>query len=125
MGWSTVLRGPGLGFLKAVVPFQLRGDLLTLSEARAFSASLGLTAKGSVDLGHGWLNLQGTVVPAYALNTLPGRIPLIGKLFSPERSGGMFAATYTVRGPFNDPKVGVNALAALAPGFLRGLFDLF
>jgi hypothetical protein len=124
-GLVEVLRGPGLSFLKAVVPFRLRGAVLTLAEGRAYSASLGLTAKGDVDLGRRWLNLQGTVVPAYALNSLPGRIPLIGKLFSPERSGGVFAATYSVRGPFANPKVSVNPLAALTPGFLRGLFDLF
>ena len=48
-----------------------------------------------------------------------------GKLFSPERGGGVFAASYTLRGRLEDPDVSINPLAALTPGFLRGLFGLF
>jgi hypothetical protein len=69
--------------------------------------------------------MQGTIVPAYFFNSLLGNIPLVGKLFSPERGGGVFAASYAVRGRLDDPDVSVNPLAALTPGFLRGLFGLF
>ena len=64
--------------------------------------------------------MTGTVVPAYFFNQLPGLIPVVGRLFSPEKGGGLFAAQYSVRGPLSDPKVGVNALSALTPGFLAG-----
>ncbi|MFC7542924.1 hypothetical protein ACFQU2_30460 [Siccirubricoccus deserti] len=57
-------------------------------------------------------------------NTLLGNIPLLGRLFSPEAGGGVFAGTYRVQGPLADPQVTVNPLAALTPGFLRGLFGL-
>ncbi len=108
-----------------VAPFRFDDDTLTLASARAFSASLGFTAKGSADLAARTLDMTGTIVPAYALNALPGRIPLVGRLFSPERGGGLFAATYSVRGSFDNPRVGVNPLATLTPGFLRGLFGIF
>ncbi len=124
-GLIEVLRGPGLGFSTMVAPFRWEGSTLTLAGARAFSASLGFTAKGQIDLAAERLDVQGTIVPAYFFNTLPGRIPLVGKLFSPERGGGLFAATYSVRGAINDPTVGVNPLATLTPGFLRGLFGIF
>ncbi|MBC7801846.1 MAG: hypothetical protein H7Z10_14595, partial [Gemmatimonadaceae bacterium] len=65
------------------------------------------------------------IVPAHFFNSLLGDIPLIGRLFSPEAGGGLFAATYSVRGPVNDPQVAVNPLSALTPGFLRGLFRIF
>ena len=42
-----------------------------------------------------------------------------------EEGGGLFAATYTVRGPIDAPTLTVNPLAALAPGFLRNLFTIF
>lgn len=58
-------------------------------------------------------------------NSLLGRIPVIGRLFSPEQGGGVFAASYRVRGPLDDPEATVNPLAALTPGFLRGLFGIF
>jgi hypothetical protein len=63
-------------------------------------------------------------VPAYALNTLPGRIPIIGRLFSPEKGGGLFAMRYSMTGPFTNPKVKINPLSALTPGFLRGIFSI-
>ena len=58
-------------------------------------------------------------------NALPGRLPLIGKLFSPEKGGGLFAWRYSVTGPIGNPDVGINPVSALTPGFLRGLFGIF
>ncbi len=123
-GVVDLLQGPGLFFRRLVAPFRFADQTLELSEARAFSASLGMTAKGRIDLAAPSLDLQGTIVPAYFFNTLLGDLPLIGRLFSPERGGGLFAATYTLHGPLDDPQVSVNPLAALTPGFLRGLFGL-
>lgn len=124
-GLLDLARGPGLNFSQLTAPFAWQESVLSLSDARAFSPSLGLTVKGRIDTRAHALDLQGTVVPAYFFNSLLGNIPLIGRLFSPERGGGVFAATYSVRGPMNDPSVSVNPLAALTPGFLRGLFGIF
>jgi len=121
-GVFEAVRGPGLSFNRMVAPFTLTRQALTLQDARAFSASLGVTAKGTVMRRNGALDLEGTIVPAYALNTLLGHIPLLGRLFSPEEGGGLFAATWRMRGPASDPAVTVNPLAALTPGFLRGIF---
>lgn len=124
-GLVEVLRGPGLGFSHLVAPFRLTEDTLSLTDARAFSSSLGLTAKGTIDLDQRRIALDGTIVPAYFFNSLLGHIPLVGRLFSPEQGGGLFAANYSVRGALDDPDVTVNPLSALTPGFLRGLFGLF
>ena len=65
-------------------------------------------------------------MPAYVINSLLGYIPLLGDLFTGgEKGGGVFAATYRMHGPTEEPKVEVNPLSALAPGFLRELFGLF
>ncbi|HST74195.1 MAG TPA: AsmA-like C-terminal region-containing protein [Acetobacteraceae bacterium] len=124
-GLVQAASGPGLGFTRLTAPFRLTDDALDLGESRAFSPSLGLTAKGHIDLRRNIADLQGTIVPAYFFNSLLGNVPIIGKLFSPESGGGVFAASYTVRGPLDDPQVSVNPLSALTPGFLRGLFGLF
>jgi hypothetical protein len=121
-GLVGLIQGPGLDFRRLEAPFRQTGDILELTDARVFNASLGMTAKGTLDLAHDAINMQGTIVPAYFFNSLLGDIPLVGRLFSPERGGGLFAATYTLSGPVNDPKVSVNPLAALTPGFLRGVF---
>lgn len=124
-GLVDLVQGPGLGFSRAVAPFRYADGMIDLGEARAYSPSLGLTATGRMDLNRQTTEIKGTIVPAYFFNTLLGELPLIGRLFSPERGGGVFAATYTVRGPVDDPSVSVNPLAALTPGFLRGLFGMF
>ena len=124
-GLVDVVQGPGLAFSQLVAPFVLTRETLRLSEARAFSASLGLTVKGQINLVQDRLDLEGTIVPAYFFNSLLGNLPLIGKLFSPEVGGGLFAASYSIRGAANDPQVSVNPLSALTPGFLRNLFGIF
>jgi hypothetical protein len=124
-GLMDALRGPGLVFDKLTLPFTLENAVLQLREARAYSASLGITAQGWVDLRRKQIDVTGTIVPAYFFNTLLGRMPLIGRLFSPEAGGGVFAATYAMHGASADPVVSVNPLATLTPGALRGLFGLF
>jgi hypothetical protein len=124
-GVMEMLQGPGLAFNRLEAPFTLADDVLSLEDARAFNSSLGMTAKGRIDLATRRCDVQGTIVPAYILNTLLGSIPFVGRLFSPEQGGGLFAATYTLTGDCGDPRVAVNPLAALTPGFLRGLFGVF
>jgi hypothetical protein len=115
----------GLVFSRLIAPFTLTPEALVLTDARAFSASLGVTAKGRILRERAVAEIEGTIVPAYVFNTLLGNLPLVGRLFSPEAGGGLFAATYRIQGPLADPAVTVNPLAALTPGFLRGLFGLF
>lgn len=125
-GLVEALRGgDGLVFGRLVAPFALTPEALVLRDARAFSASLGVTAKGRILRERRVADMEGTIVPAYVFNSLLGRVPLLGRLFSPEAGGGLFAATYRVQGPLDDPAVTVNPLAALTPGFLRGLFGVF
>ena len=124
-GLLGTLRGPGLEVDRLIAPFRLDENRLTLNEARAFNPALGVTAKGQIDLDAQTADLQGTIVPAYLFNSFLGNIPVIGKLFSPEQGGGVFSATYSVRGSLADPAVSVNPLAALTPGFLRGVFGIF
>ena len=123
-GLVDALRGPGLNFTRATIPFSLSPDALVMQDARAFSSSLGLTVKGRIDRERDTLDLEGTIVPAYFFNTLLGRIPIFGRLFSPEEGGGLFAVSYRMRGPINDPQTSINPLAALTPGFLRGIFGI-
>lgn len=124
-GLVDALRGPGLVFDRLVAPFRLSGDVLELRDARAFSSSLGVTAKGRLDTVRRVMDIEGTIVPAYVINSALGRLPLVGRLFSPEQGGGVLSVTYAVRGKLDDPTIVVNPLSALTPGVLRRLFDIF
>jgi hypothetical protein len=83
-----------------------------------------VTANGWVDTDRDWLELQGTVAPAYALNSIVGNVPILGPLLG-GGSQGLLAANYRLSGRENDPEVSVNPLSALAPGVLRQLFAPF
>jgi hypothetical protein len=72
------------------------------------------------------VDIYGTIVPAYAINSVLGRIPVLGKLLTGgEKGGGVFAANYSMSGSIDEPKILVNPLSALTPGFLRKVFGVF
>ena len=123
-GVPAAASGPGMSFARAVVPFSLDGGMLELQGARAYSASLGFTATGRIGVDDGSLDVDTTVVPAYEINALLGKIPLLGHLFTAEKGGGLIAARVKITGTMDDPKVGLNPLSALTPGFLRGIFGI-
>lgn len=119
------LTGEGIRFTNLDLPFTHADGQLDVRDAQAYGPSLGLTANGKVALGREHIDLEGTVVPAYALNSLIGNIPVVGDLLTGAKGGGIFAATYSMRGAMGEPDVTVNPLAVLAPGFLRNLFNIF
>lgn len=118
------LRGEGIGFDRMEASFTMRNDVLETSTARAHGSALGLTAQGWVNLANQTIGMRGTIVPAYAVNSILNNIPLIGTLLGGSGSG-IFAATYRMTGGLEDPDIAVNPLATLTPGFLRGLFRIF
>lgn len=121
-GIANLMSGKGVQFHLLDMPFTYASDKLKITEARAVGSELGITGKGTIDLGTELIDLDGTVVPAYTINSLLGNIPVLGALFTGgAKGGGMFAATYTMKGSFKKTVVDVNPLAALAPGFLRDL----
>ena len=124
-GLVDALRGPGMAFSSIVVPFLYQGTSLVLKQARAYNASLGVTARGSIDLSGRRAAINGTIVPAYFFNAMLGRLPLVGRLFSPEIGGGLFAARYGIDGPIDDPTFTLNPISALTPGITRDFFGLF
>jgi hypothetical protein len=118
------LSGQGITFTKLTAPFTLANDILTLKEAKSHGSSIGITASGTIALKNSTLDLEGTVVPAYAVNTLLGNIPVIGAIAGGKDSG-LIAMNYSIKGPMNDPDVMVNPLSVLTPGFLRNVFNIF
>ena len=121
-GLGSALTGQGIPMRGMVVPFRLRDGVLAVEKARLVSSDFGVRADGRIDLAQQRINLTGTVAPAYALNRLLGRIPLLGPLMSGPRSDALLAATFTVSGPIVEPQVRVNPLTALVPGVIRELF---
>ena len=121
-GIADSMRGEGIGFTILDADFVFQEPRVEVRNARASGSSLGITANGVVDIAGETIDLNGTLVPAFAVNSLLGRIPVIGDILVGGRGGGIFAANYRVEGPLADPRVSINPLSTIAPGFLRNLF---
>jgi hypothetical protein len=122
-GIVDVLRGQGIDFTRFDSNVTFVGGSVYTDDLLAHGSALGFTAKGNVNLKDKTLDLQGTIVPAYSLNSVLGNIPLLGSIIA--QGGGVFAANYRMRGSVDNPDVSVNPLSTLAPGFLRNLFNVF
>lgn len=122
-GVLDALQGDGLNFDIFEAPFKLQNGVLELTDSRASGPTIGVTMSGNVDMDQKVMDMKGTVVPAYAINALLGKLPIIGELFTgAEKGGGLFAATYTMKGAQENVEITVNPLSVLAPGVLRGIF---
>lgn len=103
--------------------FDLRSDRLRIREGRAYSSLIGVTASGEIGRAKRQVRLRGTLVPLYELNSVFGKVPIIGELLVGERGSGLLAARFTVSGALDKPKFQVNPISLLTPGVLRRLFD--
>jgi len=124
-GMLNLLNNDGLVFSKLAADFNWlyrpQGSLLVLKDGRTSGNSVGLTFDGTFDHAAHTVDLSGTIVPLSGINNLVSSIPIVGQILS-GGTGSVFAATYTMKGSGDDPKVVVNPLAALTPGILRRIF---
>lgn len=130
-GLIELLNGKGVAFKKARTAFHWidRGQpaeqknlrMIKLKNGETSGASLGLTFEGVIDEWNKAYDLNGTIIPVSDLNKMVSSIPIVGDILT-AGGEGVFAATYTIKGPKSAPTVTVNPLAALAPGVLRKLF---
>ncbi|MFN4089571.1 MAG: AsmA-like C-terminal region-containing protein [Alphaproteobacteria bacterium] len=112
----------GLAFAGLTAPVSFGDGRVRLHPGRAFGPAIGVTWRGDLDLGADTVDVRGTLVPFYAVNRIIGAVPIIGDILTGGRGGGVFAVTYRLSGPLDEPDMAVNPLSILAPGFLRGLF---
>jgi hypothetical protein len=122
-GIRDTLAGEGIFFKRMEMPFVLDGSQVKVDDARASGPAIGITASGTVEMADNVLSLEGTLVPAYTINSILGEVPLLGPLIVGRKGEGIFGFTYRIRGSADNPDVLVNPLSVVAPGFLRRLFE--
>jgi hypothetical protein len=84
---------------------------------------LGATMRGRVNFKTQTVNLGGTYVPLYGLNSALGAIPVLGGLLVGRQGEGVVGITFAIQGPLNDPNVLVNPMSVVAPGIFRQIFE--
>ena len=104
--------------------FGFSNNVFAIHSCRAFGASLGFSLMGKVASGpEAELNLRGSLTPAYAINTIISKIPLIGQIVTGGKNEGLFAINFEIIGKKHKPNINPNPLTILTPGILRGMFS--
>lgn len=106
-------------FQRMTAVFTRSPGALEIKDAVIYNPSMGLTTSGNIDFASGTIDVSGTFVPAYSLNTIVTKIPVVGVLLAGGQNEGVFGLTYRVQGALSRPEVAVNPLSAIAPGILR------
>ena len=91
-------------------------------KAHVSGSAVGINIDGKVDMNSGDSNLQGTLVPFSTVNKILNFIPIIGDILTGGDNQGVLAVAYEIKGSLGSPKITVNPVSLLTPGFLRNLF---
>jgi hypothetical protein len=102
------------------VPFQTGHGQIVLGESYLRGPIIGATLRGRIDYQTQTVNLGGTYVPLSGLQGAFQGLPVLGEIIGE----GIFGITYAIEGPMAKPNVLVNPLSLVAPGILRGIFDM-
>jgi AsmA-like C-terminal region/Protein of unknown function len=118
-GGAAAVDAARVRFEKMTASFERTPGKLAIQDAVIYNPSVGLTAQGGIDFEHNQVDLSGSFVPAYTVNTMLTKIPLVGVLLSGGQNDGVFGLSYRVHGSMSGPTLTVNPLSAIAPGILR------
>lgn len=117
-GMVDLLTGEGLTFSHFDAPFKYKNKILSVKDAKTYGNVLGITFSGAYNMKNENLSVEGMIAPAYGLNTMIGRIPLLGNLLA-GKDGTVFAANYSIVGTVANPRISLNPLSALSPNSLK------
>ena len=77
--------------------FSWIGSRVTIEDALLRGGDMGAIGAGWLDLSAGALNITGTYIPAYSVNNLFGRIPLLGLALAGGQNEGLIGVTFKIR----------------------------
>ncbi len=104
-------------------PFAVGNGQFILNDAYMNGPVLGATMRGGVNFKAQTVDLGGTYVPLYGLNSALGQIPVLGGIFVGRQGEGLVGITFTIQGKLDDPNVLVNPMSVLTPGIFRQIFE--
>ena len=124
-GLLEILTNEGIPFDRIIVNFTNKNSIINIEEAKFQGFSLGGNLKGVTELDKEKINLEGIIVPAYAINALLNKIPLIGQVITGIEGDGLIGVNFKVTGTYDEPDYNVNPLSILTPGIVRSIFESF
>ncbi len=122
---EQIAGGGGVAFSSFDADFTFADGVIDIRDGIAQGLTLGVTVEGAIDTRNRLLDLRGALIPAYAVNLLLTRVPVIDQLITGTDSMGVLAADYAVTGPAAEPEIAVSPLQFLMPGVLRNILRGF
>lgn len=110
-------------FEKAEAQFVRSPGKVTFKDGAIWGTSAGVTFDGLLDFAANRISMRGTFVPAYALNNMFSKLPVIGMFLGGGPNEGLLGVTFEVVGSMSAPTLRINPISAVAPGFLRKIFE--
>ena len=110
-------------FRRAFARLVLDGGTIKVENGIVRGDQLGATFQGTVRSRRGNMDMTGTFMPAYGINSLFGQLPLIGAILGNGRDRGLLGITFKLEGPAEAPRMTVNPLSLIAPGVFRNIFE--
>jgi AsmA-like C-terminal region len=108
-----------IAFQNLRIPFRVGGGKLQLGESFINGPLIGATLRGTVDFEGERVQLAGTYIPLFGLNTIFSGVPVFSELLGK----GIFGVTFAIEGPSERPQVLVNPISMVAPGIFRSIFE--
>ena len=113
-----------VAFVRLHAELQKSDGRLSVSDGVIANSNIGSTLEGWIDFGNDTLDLSGTFVPAYGVNNLFGKLPVLGLVLGGGQQEGLIGVNFRVAGSAAAPTLSINPLSAIAPGFLRKIFGI-
>ncbi|HEV2957822.1 MAG TPA: AsmA-like C-terminal region-containing protein [Xanthobacteraceae bacterium] len=115
--------GSGVDFTEMRVNFVKAPGRLAIRDGVVRGNAVGATLEGHIDFARDDVRMHGTFVPAYGINNMFARPPVLGFILGGGEREGLFGITYEVVGSPHAPTLRVNPMSALMPGFTRKIFE--
>ena len=124
-GLLEILASEGIPFTNLQGNFKIDDNFIRIEDTRFEGLSLGASTSGSINLKNNELELEGVLIPAYAINAIINKIPLLGQIITGIEGEGIIGFNYKVTGYYEKPDYSINPFSILTPGIIRSIFKVF
>ncbi len=121
-GIRSIITGEGVFFDKGEVNIKVKNNNFNFDKLYLTSESLGIAAKGSLNLEKNSIQMAGSVAPIKLISKILSVVPAVGELLTGLKKEGLFAGQFEMKGIIENPEIKLNTMS-FAPGILRDLFS--
>ena len=119
-GLEQKLKGGGIYFDTLQSQYTYKNDALLINDGLIRGSDLGLTFQGVMNINKQDFDINGTLIPAYTINTLLTSLPIVGDIITagaPEE--GILAATFSMKKNREILDINFNPISVLVPSIIR------